>query len=78
MRGPLPRLAIAPLELQMEQTKLDRYDELLARIMRTYMLIEELGREPHTPNHEVAIRALREAQAGVFLDLEELEAISHN
>jgi hypothetical protein len=62
----------------MEQTKLDRYDELLARILRTYMLIEELSREPHTPSREMAIRALREAQAGVFLDLEELEAINHN
>lgn len=45
------------------------YDELLMRIWRTYILVEELGEEPQTPRREVALRALDEAQGGTFLPL---------
>jgi hypothetical protein len=54
--------------LVIENPELD-YDELLMRIWRTYILVEELGEEPRTSRREVALRALDEAQGSAFLPL---------
>lgn len=53
----------------MTQSQLDWYDDLLMRIWRTYILIEELNDDAQTPNRELALRALSEAQGGAFLAL---------
>jgi hypothetical protein len=54
---------------EMTQPKSDWYDDALTRIWRTYLLIEELDEGGPTPKRELALRALSEAQGGVFLPL---------
>jgi hypothetical protein len=52
----------------MDLPELD-YDDLLLRIWRSYLLLEPLAEEPHTPSHDMAVRELSEDEDDDFLPL---------
>lgn len=51
----------------MEHLSPDWHDDLLLRIWRTYLLLEELESGPQTAEREAEIRAVHDTQASAFL-----------